>query len=62
MAERLIDVLDSSGAVIHTYPITLSDSAEAADEAAYKIQSAGGMCALTATETARRRSRPKAVP
>jgi GT2 family glycosyltransferase len=26
MAERLVDVLDSSGAVIHTYPIMLDDS------------------------------------
>jgi hypothetical protein len=26
MAERLVDVLDSSGAVIHTYPIMLGDS------------------------------------
>ena len=36
MAERLVDVLDSSGAVIHTYPVTLDESAEAADETAYK--------------------------
>jgi Protein of unknown function (DUF2934) len=38
MAERLVDVLDSTGAVIHTYPITLDDSTEAADETAYKAK------------------------
>lgn len=35
MAERLVDVLDSSGAVIHTYPITLGQSGDAADDSAY---------------------------
>jgi hypothetical protein len=31
MNERLIDVLDSNGTVLHTYPITLSESAHTAD-------------------------------
>ena len=36
MSERLVDVLDSSGGVIDTYPITLDDSSETVDEAAYE--------------------------
>jgi hypothetical protein len=38
MAERLVDVLYRSGTVIHTYPVTLDDLAEAADEAAYEAK------------------------
>jgi hypothetical protein len=36
--ERLVDVLDSSGAVIHTYPITLGQAADDTDEAAYEAK------------------------
>lgn len=35
MAERLVDVLDNGGRVLHTYPITLDDDA---DDAAYKAK------------------------
>ena len=35
MAERLIDVLDSSGTVIHTYPVTLGQDDGPADDARY---------------------------
>jgi hypothetical protein len=38
MAERLVDVLDSSGAVIHTYPIKLGELGDAADDAAYEAK------------------------
>jgi hypothetical protein len=38
MAERLVDVTDSSGAVIHTYPITLGDLGDVPDDAAYKAK------------------------
>jgi len=31
MSERLVDVLNSSGVVLHTFPITLGDMGEAAD-------------------------------
>jgi hypothetical protein len=37
MVERLVDVLDGSGAVLHTYPITI-ESSDAADDAAYKAK------------------------
>lgn len=36
--ERLVDVLGSSGAVIHTYPITLGQAADDTDEAAYEAK------------------------
>ena len=35
MAERLVDVLDGNGRVIHTYPVTLGDSGGVAGEAEY---------------------------
>jgi hypothetical protein len=35
MAERLVDVLDRSGVVLHTYPITLGEFGDTADDAAY---------------------------
>ncbi len=35
MAERLVDVLDSSGSVIHTYPVTLGELGNVADDAEY---------------------------
>ncbi|MGI4813651.1 MAG: DUF2934 domain-containing protein [Janthinobacterium lividum] len=35
MAERLVDVLDSSGSVIHTYPVTLGELGNEADDAEY---------------------------
>ena len=35
MVERLVDVLDRNGAVIHTYPITLADSDNDADDTKY---------------------------
>jgi len=35
MTERLVDVLDSNGTVIHTYPITLGVSDNDADDATY---------------------------
>ncbi|MFP6559376.1 DUF2934 domain-containing protein [Paraburkholderia sp. B3] len=34
MAERLVDVLDSRGTVIHTYPITLGQSGDEANDSA----------------------------
>ncbi|WP_235021280.1 DUF2934 domain-containing protein [Caballeronia telluris] len=36
MAERLVDVLDSRGSVLHTYPVTLGDSGDAAEDSAYQ--------------------------
>jgi hypothetical protein len=36
MTERLVDVLDSSGVVLHTYPVTLGELGDAADDAAYE--------------------------
>ncbi len=36
--ERLVDVLDSSGAVIHTYPITLGQAEDETDDAAYEAK------------------------
>ena len=38
MVKRLVDVLDSSGAVIHTYPITLGDSGDGANDTAYEAK------------------------
>jgi len=35
MTQRLVDVLDSNGAVIHTYPITIPESDDHADDAKY---------------------------
>ena len=36
MAERLVDVLDRSGVVLHTYPITLGELGDAVDDGAYE--------------------------
>ncbi len=38
MTERLVDVLNSSGAVLHTYPITLSASGIPPDGSAYQAK------------------------
>jgi hypothetical protein len=38
MAERLVDVLDSTGRVIHTYPVTLDESAGSVDDADYQAK------------------------
>jgi hypothetical protein len=38
MTERLVDVLDRSGSVLHTYPITLGELGDAADDAAYEAK------------------------
>ncbi|MEA3114325.1 MAG: hypothetical protein QOG58_4124, partial [Caballeronia sp.] len=38
MTERLVEVLDSSGSVIHTYPITLGELGDAADDSAYEAK------------------------
>jgi hypothetical protein len=41
MTERLVDVLDGNGSVLHTYPITLGELGElgdAADDAAYEAK------------------------
>ncbi|MDQ2764771.1 MAG: DUF2934 domain-containing protein [Pseudomonadota bacterium] len=38
MTERLVDVLDHNGNVIHTYPITLAGSDNDADDAKYKAK------------------------
>ncbi|OXC73067.1 DUF2934 domain-containing protein [Caballeronia sordidicola] len=38
MAERLIDVLDGSGTVIHTYPVTLGHADDPADDARYEAK------------------------
>lgn len=35
MAERLVDVLDCRGAVLHTYPITLGELGDTTDDAQY---------------------------
>ena len=36
--ERLVDVLDSSGTVIHTYPITPGQPGDEVDDAAYEAK------------------------
>ncbi len=38
MEERLVDVLDSNGRSIHTYPITLDEAGGAATEAEFKAK------------------------
>lgn len=38
MTERLVDVLDSSGTVLHTYPITLGEPADVVNDAAYEAK------------------------
>jgi hypothetical protein len=38
MTERLVDVLDSSGNVLHTYPITLGELGDDAIESAYEAK------------------------
>lgn len=38
MAERLVDVLDSRGAVIHIYPITLGKSGDESKDSAYETK------------------------
>lgn len=38
MAERLVDVLDSHGRVIHTYPVTLDEPRGAVDDAEFKAK------------------------
>jgi hypothetical protein len=38
MVERLVDVLNHNGAVIHTYPITLAASGSDADDAKYEAK------------------------
>jgi hypothetical protein len=38
MAERLVDVLDSNGMVIHTYPITLDESGGDVSDAEYQAK------------------------
>lgn len=38
MAERLVDVLDSNGRVIHTYPVTLDDSEGSVEDAQYQAK------------------------
>ena len=38
MAERLVDVLDDNGNVLHTYPITLGELGDAPDDAAYEMK------------------------
>lgn len=38
MEERLVDVLDRSGQILHTYPITLGESCGAATDVAYQTK------------------------
>jgi Protein of unknown function (DUF2934) len=38
MAQRLVDVLDGSGTVIHTYPVTLGPDEDHADDSRYKAK------------------------
>ena len=38
MEERLVDVLDSRGAVIHTYPVTLGQSGNESNDSAYETK------------------------
>jgi hypothetical protein len=41
MSQRLVDVLDSSGAVLHTYPVTLGELGDAADDSHYEEKALG---------------------
>jgi Protein of unknown function (DUF2934) len=55
MTERLVDVLDRNGAVIHTYPISLAAPSEIADDAAYitkALEEAGHRGLVADTELA----------
>ena len=38
MTERLVDVIDSRGSVLHTYPVTLGESGNAADDSDYQAK------------------------
>jgi hypothetical protein len=38
MTQRLVDVLDSSGTVLHTYPITLGEPNDVANDAAHEAK------------------------
>ena len=38
MTERLVDVLDGTGSVLHTYPITLGELGDTVDDAAYEMK------------------------
>jgi Protein of unknown function (DUF2934) len=38
MTERLVDVIDSRGAVLHTYPVTLGEAGTAADDCDYQAK------------------------
>src|SRR3954469_15102614 len=59
MEKRLVDVLDSKGSVIHTYPITLDESGGAATEAQFKakaLEAAAGSMAKCGRRCCRRRA------
>ena len=38
MTERLVDVLDSRGSVLHTYPVTLGESGNATEDSDYQAK------------------------
>ena len=38
MTERLVDVLDSRGSVLHTYPVTLGELGNAAEDSDYQAK------------------------
>ena len=38
MNDRLVDVMDRNGAVLHTYPITLNESSNVADDSEYRAK------------------------
>ncbi len=38
MEERLVDIIDSNGRVLHTYPITLGETGEGAGDAEYQAK------------------------
>ncbi|WOD14339.1 hypothetical protein [Paraburkholderia kirstenboschensis] len=38
MSERLVDVIDSSGTVLHTYPITRGESGNVPDDAEFQAK------------------------
>ena len=44
MTERLVDVLDRNGAVVHTYPITLADADHDADDTKYLAKALEAAC------------------